>query len=100
MFEVAPDATRARPVAGIFDRAWVAGLVVGYGRLGGMSTPSERIFAQLEEGDGTELCDVLPPRARHPVTLAHTADRIMGGVALREAVADFVDDLRLRQGRR
>lgn len=59
-----------------------------------MSTPSERIFAQLGEGDGTELRDVLPLRARHPMTLARTADRIMGGVALREAVADFVDDLR------
>ena len=59
-----------------------------------MSTPSERIFAQLEGGDGTELRDILPPRARHPMTLAHTADRIVGGVALREAVADFVDDLR------
>jgi len=30
-----------------------------------MSTPSERIFVQREDGDGTELRDVLPPRARH-----------------------------------
>lgn len=59
-----------------------------------MSTPSERIFAQLANDDGTTLSDVLPPQARYPMTLAHTADRIAGGVALREAVADFVDDLR------
>lgn len=59
-----------------------------------MSTPSERIFAQLEDDDGTELRDFLPPQAQHPMTLARTADRIADGVALREAVADFVDDLR------
>ncbi|MGH3766200.1 MAG: hypothetical protein ACRDS0_15590 [Pseudonocardiaceae bacterium] len=59
-----------------------------------MSTPSERIFAQLEDGDGTELRDFLPPRARNPMTLARAADRIAGGLTLREAVADFVDDLR------
>ncbi len=67
----------------------------GYGRLRGMSTPSERIFAQLEnDEDDTELRDFLPPLARHPMTLARTADRIADGVALREAVADFLDDLR------
>lgn len=59
-----------------------------------MSTPSERIFAQLENNDGSELREHLPPQARHPMTLAHTADRIADGVTLREAVADFVDDLR------
>jgi hypothetical protein len=59
-----------------------------------MSTPSERIFTQLEDDDGTELRDIMPPLPRNPMTLAHTADRIVGGVALREAVADFVDDLR------
>ncbi|MGH3991176.1 MAG: hypothetical protein ACRDSN_01790 [Pseudonocardiaceae bacterium] len=59
-----------------------------------MSTPSERIFAQLEAEDGTELRDFLPPQARRPMTLARTADRIAEGVTLREAVADFVDDLR------
>lgn len=59
-----------------------------------MSTPSERIFARLEDDDGTELIDFLPPQARHPMTLARTADRVAGGVSLREAVADFVDDLR------
>ena len=64
----------------------------GYGRLRDMSTPSERIFAQPE--DGTELRDFLSPQARHPMTLARTADRIADGVALREAVADFIDDLR------
>jgi len=41
----------------------------GYGRLGGMSTPSERIFAQLEDGDDTELRDVLPTRARNPMSM-------------------------------
>lgn len=59
-----------------------------------MSTPSERIFAQLEDDDGTELRDFLPPQARHPMTLARTAGRIASGLTLREAVADFVDDLR------
>lgn len=59
-----------------------------------MSTPSERIFAQLEDDDGSDLREHLPPRARRPMTLAHTADRIASGLALREAVADFVDDLR------
>jgi hypothetical protein len=55
-----------------------------------VSTPSERIFAHLEDDDGVELRHFLPAQARHPMTLARTADRI----ALREAVADFVDDLR------
>ncbi len=63
-----------------------------------MSTPSERIFAQLEDDDGTELHDFLPPRARQAMTLARTADRIADGVTLREAVADFVDDLRWARG--
>ncbi|MBV9012948.1 MAG: hypothetical protein JO272_13030 [Pseudonocardiales bacterium] len=47
-----------------------------------MSSPSERIFAQLADDDGTELSDILPPQARHPMTLAHTADRIAGGILL------------------
>lgn len=59
-----------------------------------MSTPSERIFAQLDDDDGSELRDFLPPAAQRPMTLAHTAERIASGLALREAVADFVDDLR------
>ncbi len=68
----------------------------GYGRLCDMSTPSERIFAQIE--DDTELRDFLPPQARHPMTLVRTADRIADGVALREAAADFLDDLRWARG--
>ncbi len=59
-----------------------------------MSTPSERIFAHLEDDDGVELRSFLPAQARHPTTLARTADRIAAGTALREAVGDFVDDLR------
>ncbi len=59
-----------------------------------MSTPSERIFAHLEDDDGVELRHFLPAQARHPMTLARTADRIAAGTAFREAVADFVDDLR------
>ncbi|MGH3790503.1 MAG: hypothetical protein ACRDQ9_06820 [Pseudonocardiaceae bacterium] len=58
-----------------------------------MSTPSERIFAQRADDDGTGLRDFLPPRARNPMTLARAADRIAGGLTLREAVADFVDNL-------
>jgi hypothetical protein len=59
-----------------------------------VSTPSERIFAHLEDDDGVELRHFLPTQARHPITLARTADRIAAGSAFREAVADFVDDLR------
>ena len=59
-----------------------------------MSTPSERIFAHRADDDGVELRHFLSAQARHPVTLAQTADRIANGTALREAVADFVDDLR------
>jgi hypothetical protein len=47
-----------------------------------------------EDDDGVELRHFLPAQARHPVTLAQTADRIAVSTALREAVADFVDDLR------
>lgn len=59
-----------------------------------MSTPSERIFAYLADDDSVELRHFLPAQARHPMTLAQTAERIAAGTALREAVADFVDDLR------
>jgi hypothetical protein len=59
-----------------------------------VGTPSERIFAHLEDDDGVELRHFLPVQARHPMTLARTADRIAAGAAFREAVADFVDDLR------
>jgi hypothetical protein len=56
--------------------------------------PSERIFAHREDDNGVELRHFLPAQARHPMTLARTADRIAAGTPLREAVADFVDDLR------
>ncbi|MGB6165334.1 MAG: hypothetical protein WCF33_22030 [Pseudonocardiaceae bacterium] len=59
-----------------------------------MGTPSERIFAHRADDDGVELRHFLPAQARHPVTLAQTADRIAEGTALRDAMADFVDDLR------
>ncbi|MGH3831966.1 MAG: hypothetical protein ACRDRS_16215 [Pseudonocardiaceae bacterium] len=59
-----------------------------------MSTPSERIFAHRDDDNDVELRHFLPAQARHPMTLARTADRIAAGTALREAVADFVDDLR------
>jgi hypothetical protein len=53
-------------------RAWEMAMTrCGCGRLRDMSTPSERIFAQPE--DGAELRDFLPPQARHPMTLARTA---------------------------
>jgi hypothetical protein len=58
-----------------------------------VSTPSERIFAHIDDDDGVELRDFLPAQARNPMTLARTAERIAAGTALREAVADFVDDL-------
>ena len=61
----------------------------------GMSTPSERIWAvEKEPVDGPSLASFLPARARSPVTLAEAARRIGGGTTLREAVADFLDDLR------
>ncbi|MGB6163054.1 MAG: hypothetical protein WCF33_05695 [Pseudonocardiaceae bacterium] len=59
-----------------------------------MSTPSERIFAHREDDDGVELRHFPSAQARHPVTLTQTADQIADGTALREAGADFVDDLR------
>jgi hypothetical protein len=68
----------------------------GFCRLSDMSTPPEWIFAQPE--NDIELRDFLPPQARHPMTIARTADRIAGGVALREAAADFLDDLRWATG--
>lgn len=59
----------------------------------GMSTPSERILAGQDEPGGPSLASFLPRRARHPVTLAGTARRIIDGATLREAAADFLDDL-------
>ncbi|MGH3865799.1 MAG: hypothetical protein ACRDQ4_06590 [Pseudonocardiaceae bacterium] len=64
------------------------------GRLICVSTPSERIFAHREDDDGVKLRHFLPAQARNPMTLARTADRISTGTALREAAADFVDDMR------
>lgn len=62
---------------------------------GYMSTPSERIWASGDEPtDGSSPAAFLPARARHPVTLAETAHRIGGGTTLREAVADFLDNIR------
>jgi hypothetical protein len=62
---------------------------------GGMSTPSERIWRGGNEPvDGPSLASFLPARARGPVTLAEAAHRIGEGTTLREAVADFLDDLR------
>ncbi len=63
-----------------------------------MSTPSERIFAHIDDDDSVGLRDFLPAQARNPMTLARTAERIAAGTALREAVADFVDDLRWARG--
>lgn len=64
-----------------------------------MSTPSERIWADGgEPADGPSLADFLPVRARNPVSLASTATRVAEGVSLREAVADFLDDLRFARG--
>jgi len=60
-----------------------------------MSTPSERIWLGGDEPvEGSSLASFLPARARSPVTLAEAAHRIGGGTTLREAVADFLDDLR------
>ncbi len=60
----------------------------------GMSTPSMRIWARRDEVDGPGLASFLPVHARSPVTLAGTARRIVEGASLREAAADFLDDLR------
>lgn len=61
-----------------------------------MPTPSERIWADGDEQvDSSSLTSFLPKRARNPVTLDESARRIGDGMALREAVADFLDDLRL-----
>lgn len=60
---------------------------------GGMSTPSERIWNSEDEPGGPSLVSFLPSRARCPVTLTRTARRIFDGATLREAAADFLDDL-------
>ncbi|MDN5861665.1 MAG: hypothetical protein L0H84_23940 [Pseudonocardia sp.] len=61
-----------------------------------MSTPSERIWAHRDErADEASLASFLPASAREPVTLVATATRVAEGVTLRDAVADFLDDLRL-----
>lgn len=60
-----------------------------------MSTPSQRLWARSDvPGDERSLASFLPARARRPVRLEETARRIDAGSTLREAVADFLDDLR------
>src|SRR6266566_2683539 len=60
-----------------------------------MSTPSARIWAALRNEDSADrLREHLPARAARPETLAAAADRIASSVPLRDAVADFLDDLR------
>lgn len=59
----------------------------------GMSTPSERIWTSEDEPGGPSLASFLPARARRPVTLARAARWIVDGATLREAAADFLDDL-------
>lgn len=61
----------------------------------GRATPSERLWARRDEWDGEESVHaVLAAQARDPMTLQRTAERILGGLPLREAAADFLDDLR------
>jgi hypothetical protein len=60
-----------------------------------VETPSQAIWSHWEEvvsSPGVEAH--LKPVAVRPQTLADVAARVGAGVALREAAADFVDDLR------
>lgn len=60
-----------------------------------METPSQVIWSRWQEvmsSPGVEA--YLKPMAARPHSLADVAARVHAGVALREAAADFVDDLR------
>lgn len=63
------------------------------GTLDTVNTPSERIFGQRDDRD-VHPSPPLGDTARRRLTLAATADRVLTGIPLRAAVADFVDDLR------
>ena len=64
-----------------------------------MTTPSERIWARPEDDDGGRgVRERLTAAPRRPETLASAAHRLAGGVPLRDAVADFLDDLRWARG--
>lgn len=64
-----------------------------------MSTPSERIWAARHAEAGEGVRTHLPARASRPETLRAVSERIQDGVALRPAVADFLDDLRWARDR-
>lgn len=59
-------------------------------------TPSQRLWARWDEvlADDVDVRTFLPPVAGDPETLARAAERISAALSLREAVADFLDDLR------
>lgn len=59
-----------------------------------MVTPSQRIWAGPD--DGPAGGPVL--RARTPMTLRTAGERVGAGLPLRDAVADFLDDLRFAGG--
>jgi hypothetical protein len=63
-----------------------------------MSTPSERIWAELDAPDDDGIRAHLPAEPRNPETLANVARRVATGVSSRAAVADFLDDLRWARG--
>jgi hypothetical protein len=64
-----------------------------------MTTPSARIWEQRADlAAGPELEAYLPATPRDPETLVRAAQRIVGGVERRAAVADFLDDVRLARG--
>jgi hypothetical protein len=60
-----------------------------------VTTPSERIWAVLESEsrDDPGLRSFLPARAERPETLESTAIRVAEGLPMRDAVADFLDEL-------
>lgn len=59
------------------------------------TTPSQRLWDARDDGlDGVDVRTFMPAGAGARHTLARVAERILSGATRREAVADFLDDLR------
>lgn len=69
---------------------------VGVGELSaGRDSPSQRLLARRDEWDApVPGPSGLQSPARDPMTLCRTGQRIVDGLPLRDAAADFLDDLR------
>jgi hypothetical protein len=64
-----------------------------------VSTPSQRLWAHRHEWDAeVPVSERERGDVPEPMTLVRTAERISAGTPLRDAVADFLDDLRWARG--